>query len=89
METELNNVMENSLEAVELPMPVPNPLVQELNALRQEMKELRLFAERQQDSITSMIALSQQHTSIIEQQHALIQRLSTAGLATPPATTTF
>ncbi|WP_008314205.1 hypothetical protein [Leptolyngbya sp. PCC 6406] len=91
METAIDTGIESTIDVAPEPQlaPTPDPLVQELTALRSEVRELRLFAERQQDSITSMIALSQQHTSIIEQQHLLIQRLATVGMAAPTNSNSF
>ena len=51
----------------------------QLKALQNEVKELRLFSERQQDSISSLIALSQHHSTVIEQQNALIHSLTVGG----------
>lgn len=66
METETKSGMELSAEQF---------LIQ-LKALQNEVKELRLFSERQQDSISSLIALSQHHSTVIEQQNALIYSLT-------------
>lgn len=59
--------------------PESSSLTDKLEALRTEVRDLKIFAERQQDSISSLIALSQQHTSIIEQQNLLIQKLTATG----------
>lgn len=67
MEVETNGVA---------PASAAETFLQQLQALQLEMRELRAFAERQQDSITSLIALSQKQSGIIEQQNVLIQNLA-------------
>lgn len=66
IETETKPSMEISAEQ----------LLMQLKALHSEVKELRVFSERQQDSISSLIALSQHHSTVIEQQNALIRSLT-------------
>ncbi|MEL6249755.1 MAG: hypothetical protein AAFY78_12070 [Cyanobacteria bacterium J06648_16] len=50
-------------------------LTLQLEGLKEELAVMRAFQERQQESITSLIALSQQQTAVIEQQNAVINRL--------------
>ncbi|MEO1402347.1 MAG: hypothetical protein AAFV72_14050 [Cyanobacteria bacterium J06635_1] len=50
-----------------------------MDAFRQELAAMRALQERQQESITSLIALSQQQTAVIEQQNAVISRLVVGG----------
>lgn len=52
-----------------------NQLAMQLEALRHELATLRSLQEQQQESITSLIALSQQQTAILDQQNAIINRL--------------
>lgn len=53
--------------------------IQDLKAgiqeLKDHIKELRTMQEVQQESITSLIALSQQQTTVIEQQTSVILQL--------------
>lgn len=67
MEVETNGVAATS---------AAETFLKQMQALQLEMRELRAFSERQQDSITSLIALSQKQSGIIEQQNALIQNLA-------------
>jgi len=73
MDTDMETTMDLSNDA----------FLKQLQALRTEIRDLRTFSERQQDSITSLIALSQQQTGIIEKQNALIQQLAVPGMAGP------
>ncbi|MEM9905412.1 MAG: hypothetical protein AAF921_10350 [Cyanobacteria bacterium P01_D01_bin.44] len=50
-----------------------------MDAFKQELAAMRTLQERQQESITSLIALSQQQTAVIEQQNAVIARLVGGG----------
>ncbi|NET09769.1 MAG: hypothetical protein F6K16_34730 [Symploca sp. SIO2B6] len=50
-------------------------LAVQVEALKDEIAAMRSLQERQQESITSLIALSQQQTAVIEQQNAVINRL--------------
>ncbi|MEM9161899.1 MAG: hypothetical protein AAGC54_02365 [Cyanobacteria bacterium P01_F01_bin.4] len=50
-----------------------------MDAFKQELAAMRALQERQQESITSLIALSQQQTAVIEQQNAVISRLVGGG----------
>ncbi|MEB3229827.1 MAG: hypothetical protein VKJ64_02370 [Leptolyngbyaceae bacterium] len=52
-----------------------NLLTTQIEALREDLVAVRALQERQQESITSLIALSQQQTAVIEQQNAVINRL--------------
>ncbi|MEL7495865.1 MAG: hypothetical protein AAGJ95_18135 [Cyanobacteria bacterium J06554_11] len=54
-------------------------LTLQLEGLKEELAVMRAFQERQQESITSLIALSQQQTAVIEQQNAVINRLVGGG----------
>ncbi|MEM8806050.1 MAG: hypothetical protein AAGF01_08495 [Cyanobacteria bacterium P01_G01_bin.38] len=51
----------------------------QIDAFKQELAAMRALQERQQESITSLIALSQQQTAVIEQQNAVISRLVVGG----------
>lgn len=64
-----------------------NQLAMEMEALRSELTALRSLQERQQESITSLIALSQQQTSVIEQQNDIINRLVSSGINNGAITT--
>ncbi|NEQ98095.1 MAG: hypothetical protein F6K30_15480 [Cyanothece sp. SIO2G6] len=62
-------------------------LAAQVEALREDLVAVRALQERQQESITSLIALSQQQTAVIEQQNAVINRLigaSSNGVLPPP-----
>ncbi|MEO0409248.1 MAG: hypothetical protein AAF289_18045 [Cyanobacteria bacterium P01_A01_bin.135] len=48
----------------------------QIQALKQEINELRSLHLVQQESIASLIALSQQQTAVIEQQTSVIQKLT-------------
>ncbi len=48
----------------------------QIQSLRQEISELRSLQLVQQESIASLIALSQQQTSVIEQQTSVIQKMA-------------
>ncbi|MGK7888612.1 MAG: hypothetical protein AB4042_04715 [Leptolyngbyaceae cyanobacterium] len=50
-------------------------LANQIAALREDLIAARVLQEQQQESITSLIALSQQQTAVIEQQNAVINRL--------------
>ncbi|NJL87530.1 MAG: hypothetical protein HC886_18600 [Leptolyngbyaceae cyanobacterium SM1_1_3] len=54
-------------------------LMNEILALREQIQEMRGFQQAQQESISSLIALSQQQTSVIEQQNSTLQRVVTNG----------
>jgi hypothetical protein len=51
-------------------------LKEELQELKQELKG---FQQSQQESIMSLIALSQQQTTVIEQQNSTLQRVVSNG----------
>ncbi|MGF1538213.1 MAG: hypothetical protein ACFB4J_17250 [Elainellaceae cyanobacterium] len=48
----------------------------QIQSLRQEISEMRSLQLVQQESIASLIALSQQQTAVIEQQTSVIQKLT-------------
>lgn len=75
MEVEMNGASAASAAA--------ETFLQQLQALQAEVRELRLFSERQQDSITSLIALSQKQSGTIEQQNVLIQSLALNAISDP------
>ncbi|MEM9220021.1 MAG: hypothetical protein AAGD25_37555 [Cyanobacteria bacterium P01_F01_bin.150] len=58
-----------------------NQLAMQLEAVKSELAALRSLQEQQQESITSLIALSQQQTAIIDQQNAMINRLIGPGIS--------
>lgn len=50
-------------------------MMTEILSLKEQIQELKVFQQTQQESITSLIALSQQQTSVIQQQNSTLQRL--------------
>jgi hypothetical protein len=50
-------------------------ILNQIQALKEQIEHLRAMQESQQESITSLIALSQQQTTVIEQQTSVIQSL--------------
>lgn len=48
-------------------------LIQQIKELKEQIQQLRSMQEVQQESITSLIALSQQQTTVIDRQTAVIQ----------------
>ncbi|MEC4805641.1 MAG: hypothetical protein SAJ12_02130 [Jaaginema sp. PMC 1079.18] len=48
-------------------------LLQQIQELKAQIQQLRTMQEVQQESITSLIALSQQQTTVIDRQTAVIQ----------------
>ena len=54
----------------------PEDVQSQIQSLKQEISELRSLQLVQQESIASLIALSQQQTSVIEQQTSVIQKLA-------------
>jgi hypothetical protein len=48
-------------------------LIQQIQDLKAQIQQLRTMQEAQQESITSLIALSQQQTTVIDRQTAVIQ----------------
>ncbi len=50
-------------------------ILSQIQALKDQIEHLRAMQEAQQESITSLIALSQQQTTVIEQQTSVIQSL--------------
>ena len=64
-----------------------NQLAMQLESLRSELTALRSLQEQQQESISSLIALSQQQTVILEQQNGMINRLIGSGVNNSAITT--
>lgn len=50
-------------------------LKEAIQELKEQIKEMQTINEAQQESITSLIALSQKQTTVIEQQTTVIQQL--------------
>ncbi|NEQ34189.1 MAG: hypothetical protein F6K04_24910 [Leptolyngbya sp. SIO4C5] len=58
-------------------------LMNEILSLRDQIQEMRSIQQAQQESISSLIALSQQQTAVIEQQNSTLQRVVTNGTQMP------
>jgi methyl-accepting chemotaxis protein len=54
--------------------PTLEEAIAKIEELSEQIRSLSVFQERQQDTITSLIALAQQQTAVIEQQVSTIQR---------------
>lgn len=64
---------------MDMPMNIDDDNIQQLldqlESLRTDIRDLKSIQQAQQESITSLIALCQQQTGVIEQQTMAIQRL--------------
>lgn len=72
MMTEMLSLKEQTITEM---LSLKEQMMTEMLSLKEQVHELKMFQQTQQESIASLIALSQQQTSVIQQQNSTLQRV--------------